>query len=50
LRILGLVFEDSGKIVALALPREALVARRHWWSNYGTRWQRLPVEAAPAVN
>jgi ribosomal peptide maturation radical SAM protein 1 len=50
LRALGLVFEDSGKIVTLALPRDGIVARRHWWTNYGTRWQRLPVEAASAMN
>jgi ribosomal peptide maturation radical SAM protein 1 len=45
LRTLGLVFEDGGKLVALALPRQYIAARRHWWNNYRTRWQRLPSDA-----
>lgn len=39
-RALGLVFEDEDQIVSLALPRAEVVARRHWWDNYSTRWSR----------
>ncbi len=41
LHLLGLLFEDGGKLVSLALPRE-ITSRRHWWDNYRTRWQMLP--------
>jgi ribosomal peptide maturation radical SAM protein 1 len=40
LRALGLVFEDEGQVVSLALPQAEVVARRHWWDNYSTRWSR----------
>lgn len=39
LRKCGLVFEDAGKVVSLALPRDGIAARRHWWDNDATRWQ-----------
>lgn len=41
LRERGLLFEDAGKLVSLALPRDAVIARRHWWDNDATRWQRV---------
>jgi ribosomal peptide maturation radical SAM protein 1 len=36
----GLIFEDGGKLVSLALPRQHVSARRHWWDNYKSRWRR----------
>jgi hypothetical protein len=37
---LALVFQDDGMVLSLALPRDSVVPRRHWWDNYETRWNR----------
>lgn len=49
LRERGLLFEDAGKLVSLALPREAVAKRRHWWDNDATRWQRVWEPAVSAA-
>jgi ribosomal peptide maturation radical SAM protein 1 len=38
---LGLLFQDDGKILSLALPRHGVVPRQYWWANYETRWQKV---------
>jgi len=40
---LGLLFQDDGKILSLALNRSTVVPRRHWWDNHETRWQMQEV-------
>ncbi|CAD6547999.1 RiPP maturation radical SAM C-methyltransferase [Paraburkholderia sabiae] len=35
----GLIFEDGGKLVSLALPMNGVAPRRHWWDHYATRWR-----------
>ena len=38
---LGLLFQDDGKVVSLALDRSKVAPRRHWKDNHQTRWQTL---------